>query len=224
MTSQPGRSMCRPVASMPRHGGPVCVLVPRQRIVAAPSWPRTSSTSIRQSGTERNSSAKNAAMPSGPRTVTSSAWKRTTTSPAQYQPGSDRSRSSNRRAKIARARSSVAAAVVEALIRASLAAEHAAGGGVARLALPRLHLHVAARDDAGAERHVAAHDEALGAGERRRPGGEAALEVRDRLEVRGVELDERLVAVAHHTRVLVEPVDVRAQHEQVVGRLDRREP
>jgi hypothetical protein len=46
----------------------------------------------------------------------SSAWKRTTTSSAQYQRGSERSRSSKRRRKIARARFSIAAAGVVALI------------------------------------------------------------------------------------------------------------
>ena len=62
--------------------------------------------------------------------------------------------------------------------------------------------------------------------ERRRPGREARLEVADELVVVGVEVDDRrLLARGREldAMVVAQHVGVRAQREQVVGRLDRRE-
>ena len=65
----------------------------------------------------------------------------------------------------------------------------------------------------------------VGLAQRRRALGEALVEVADQLVVVGVELDERhLVGGLVEHEVLAEVVDVGAQHQQVVGRLDRDEP
>ena len=107
-----------------------------------------------------------------------------------------------------------------------IALQHGAVLEVDRAAVG-LDLDVAADDDIGAERDVAADDQALGVAQRRRARREARLEVRDELEVVRIEVDVRRRAVARRREddaaVVGHLVGVRAQREQVVRRLDRRE-
>src|SRR3954451_11922774 len=74
-----------------------------------------------------------------------------------------------------------------------------------------------------AERPVALDLEALAVAERRRAGREACVEVAQQLVRAGRERHEGRLGPGDHARGVVERVDVGAQHEEVVRRLDGRE-